>query len=124
MYMSEPLFNAYDLLNIDSNATELEIKKAFKLMAQEHHPDKHQNINTATVLFKILVQARDTLLDPEKRLAHDYAQGVKIRSKLASETVFINNSEPQTDWGSLILAGVVGLAIGTTLFRKSKKKKS
>ncbi len=121
--MSDIPFNAYDLLNVDPTASTLDIKKAFKLMAQEHHPDKHQNLKTATILFKILVQARDTLLDPERRLAYDYAHGIKEKPKAKSDTIFRNTSEPKTDWGSLMIAGVAGLAIGAIWFRKSTKKK-
>lgn len=122
--MLENPFNAYDLLGVEPNATDVEIKMAFKLMAQEHHPDKHQNLNTASVLFKIIVMAKNTLLDPEKRLAHDYAQDIKERPKEIDETVYRNVSEPKTDWASLLFAGVAGLAIGAAIFKKSKNKKS
>lgn len=121
--MSGNPFNAYDLLNIESNATESEIKTAFKLMAQEHHPDKHGNLKTANILFKILLESKDILLDPNRRLVHDYANGIKERPKSHTETVFRNESEPKTDWASLMFAGVAGLAIGAALVRRSKNKK-
>ncbi len=36
----EDLDSAYKVLNIDSNATDLEIKKAYRKMANKFHPDK------------------------------------------------------------------------------------
>lgn len=116
-------FNAYELLDIFPNATELEIKKAFKLKAQELHPDKFQNAKPANILFNILVQAKDILLDPSKRLAHDYAHGIKKKPRLREETIDNNTYEasPAADWGSLILAGIAGIAIGATVFKKRKK---
>ncbi len=120
--MSKNPFNAYDLLNISPDATEDEIKKAFKVKAHEFHPDKFDNAKPANVLFNILVQAKDILLDPTKRLEHDYAHGIKDRPKLKDEEVYLNHAQPTTDWGSLILAGVAGIAVGAALFKRKNKK--
>lgn len=116
-------FNAYDLLDIPPAATVSQIKTAFKLKAKEFHPDMHDNAPPATVLFKILVQAKEILLDPKSRLEHDYAQGIKQKPEVAEDIVYGNDSTDSTDWGSLILAGVAGIAIGASIFRKSRKRK-
>ena len=120
--MTSNPFNAYELLDISSKATPTEIKKAFKAKAQEFHPDKYQNVKPANVLFNILVQAKDILLNPKTRLEHDFAHGIKKKPKPFQETVYVNKPSPSSDWGSLILAGVAGLAIGATIFRKARKK--
>ncbi|MFK8045043.1 MAG: J domain-containing protein [Crocinitomicaceae bacterium] len=121
--MSHNPFNAYQLLEISSIATEIEIKKAFKIKALEFHPDKHQNGKPATVLFNILVQAKEILLDPEKRLEHDYAHGIKLKPSSFEETLYRSEPIPKTDWGSLLVAGIAGLALGATVLRKKRSKK-
>jgi len=121
--MSHNPFNAYHLLEISANATEEEIKKAFKLKALEFHPDKHDNAKPASVLFNILVQAKDILLDPVKRKEHDYANGIKEKPLPFEETFYRTEPTPKTDWSSLLVAGIAGLAIGATVFRKKRNKK-
>lgn len=121
--MSETPFNAYELLEILPNASDMEIKRAFKAKALEFHPDKHNNAKPASILFTILVRAKDILLDPELRLAHDYAHHIKKRPTLKEETFKYSSHTPKTDWGSLMLAGVAGLAIGAAIFHQRKRKK-
>ena len=53
----------YKTLNINRNATQDEIKKAFRTQSKTHHPDKGGDENT----FKELSEAYDTLSDENKR---------------------------------------------------------
>lgn len=121
--MSSTPFNAYELLEVLPTATENQIKAAFKKKALEFHPDKNDNTKAANVLFTILTHAKDVLLDPAKRLQHDYIQGIKVKPKPQVETVYRNKEEYQSDWGSLLIAGVAGLAIGATVAKRIGKKK-
>jgi len=57
----------YKTLNINRNATQDEIKKAFRKLSKTHHPDKGGNENT----FKELSEAYDTLGDGGKRADYD-----------------------------------------------------
>lgn len=64
------MINYYELLNVDRNASEEEIKKAYRTMAKKYHPD----INKSSEAGKIIVslnEAKDTLLDPLKRSEYD-----------------------------------------------------
>lgn len=57
----------YKILGISSNASESEIRKAFRTMAREHHPDKGGSEDK----FKEINKAYETLSDPEKRKVYD-----------------------------------------------------
>lgn len=61
----------YATLNIGSNASIDEIKKAYKRLAVENHPDKHQGCKEREEKFKAINQAYAVLSDPDKRSAYD-----------------------------------------------------
>lgn len=61
----------YKILNIQSNATQDEIKKAYRKLAMKYHPDKNPNDLTAEEKFKEINQAYSVLSDPEKRRLYD-----------------------------------------------------
>lgn len=62
----------YALLGVDEEATEDEIKKAFRKSALRHHPDKNpDNVEEATRLFADIQQAYEVLSDPQERAWYD-----------------------------------------------------
>jgi molecular chaperone DnaJ len=61
----------YELLEINSNATQIEIKKAYKKMAIKYHPDKNPNNNEAEEIFKQVNEAYQVLSDTNKRATYD-----------------------------------------------------
>jgi len=62
----------YEVLGVQKNATEKEIKKAFKRLAMKHHPDRNQdNQDEAETKFKEAKEAYDILSDGQKRAAYD-----------------------------------------------------
>jgi molecular chaperone DnaJ len=62
----------YEILSVQKNASEAEIKKAFKRLAMKHHPDRNQdNQDAAEVKFKEGKEAYDILSDGQKRAAYD-----------------------------------------------------
>ncbi|NOQ70856.1 MAG: DnaJ domain-containing protein [Crocinitomix sp.] len=123
--MSQYIFNAYELLEVNTKATIPEIKKGYKRKALEFHPDKHFNSAPANKLFQLISSAKDILLDPSSRLQHDYAIGIKQKPIITPEpeVIYINETRDETDWGSIIGAGLVGLAIGVAVKRRKKSKK-
>ena len=61
----------YDLLGLDSEATSEEIKKAYRRLAHQYHPDKNPGNPQAEERFKRISEAYQTLQDPRKRAAYD-----------------------------------------------------
>lgn len=63
--------NYYEILGVPENASEEDIKKAYRRLAKEYHPDKHQGEAAAEAKFKEIGEAYDVLKDPTKRRKYD-----------------------------------------------------
>jgi molecular chaperone DnaJ len=61
----------YELLGVARTASTDDIKKAFRKLAMQHHPDRNQGNKEAEKKFKDVNHAYDVLKDPEKRAAYD-----------------------------------------------------
>jgi curved DNA-binding protein len=61
----------YQTLGVPRTATPAEIKKAFRKLAREHHPDKKPGDKTAEQRFKDINEANAVLSDPDKRTKYD-----------------------------------------------------
>ena len=58
----------YEVLGISKSATPDEIKRAYRKLAMEHHPDKHGGDDAK---FKEIGEAYETLKDAQQRAAYD-----------------------------------------------------
>jgi DnaJ-class molecular chaperone len=63
--------NPYDVLGVSKNASSDEIKKAYRKIARESHPDLHPGDTAAEARFKAAGAAFDLLKDPETRARFD-----------------------------------------------------
>ncbi len=61
----------YKILGVSPNATEKEIKKAYRQLARKYHPDVNPNDPQAEERFKEINEAYEVLSDPEKRKKYD-----------------------------------------------------
>ncbi len=61
----------YKILGVSKNASQDEIKKAYRKLAVKYHPDKNKDNKTAEEKFKEVNEAHEVLGDPEKRKKYD-----------------------------------------------------
>lgn len=61
----------YEILGVPRNASEADIKKAYRRLAMKHHPDRNAEDKAAEAKFKEVQEAYDVLCDPQKRAAYD-----------------------------------------------------
>ena len=65
----------YKILGVGKNASEAEIKKAYRKLARQYHPDRNPGDKKAEERFKEISQAHDVLSDSEKRKQYDRGTG-------------------------------------------------
>src|SRR5882757_661418 len=63
--------NLYSELGVPRNANQADIKKAYRKLARESHPDKNPGDKKAEDRFKRISEAYETLSDPKKREQYD-----------------------------------------------------
>ena len=61
----------YSVLGVTRTASDDEIKKAYRKLAMQYHPDRNNGSKDAEEQFKAISEAYDVLRDPEKRAAYD-----------------------------------------------------
>ncbi|MFB7447074.1 molecular chaperone DnaJ [Streptomyces sp. NPDC056194] len=66
----------YKVLGVPKDATEAEIKKAYRKLARENHPDANKGDASAEARFKEISEANDVLGDPKKRKEYDDARAL------------------------------------------------
>src|SRR5256885_16393256 len=66
----------YDTLGVAKGASQDDIKKAYRKLARQYHPDKNPGDEAAEERFKDVQQAYDLLSDTEKRKQYDQGGGI------------------------------------------------
>lgn len=61
----------YEVLGVSKNASEAEIKKAFRTLARQYHPDANKNDPSAAEKFKEINEAHQVLSDADRRAKYD-----------------------------------------------------
>jgi len=61
----------YKTLGVEKDATQEEIKKAYRRLAMKYHPDRNPGDKSSEDKFKVITEANEVLSDPEKRKKYD-----------------------------------------------------
>lgn len=61
----------YSILGLDKNASQEDVKKAYRKLARRYHPDVNPNDPAASKKFQQINEANEVLSDPEKRKKYD-----------------------------------------------------
>src|SRR5258706_633133 len=80
----------YAVLGVARDAEEGEIKKAYRKLAMEHHPDRNNGDKAAEEKFKEITEAYEVLRDADKRAAYDRygVAGIRGRGQAGPEMHF------------------------------------
>ncbi|MCX6130917.1 MAG: DnaJ domain-containing protein [Proteobacteria bacterium] len=88
--------NYYEILGVPKTANEAEIKKAYRKLAMEFHPDRNQGDKAAEEKFKKINEAYAVLSDEPKRKQYDTYGDQRFHQQYSSEDIFRG-----TDFGSI-----------------------
>ena len=74
----------YVVLGLTHGATEPEIKRAYRRLARRFHPDINPGDRAAELRFRQILDAYETLIDPERRVRYDAGGSVTEAERRAS----------------------------------------
>jgi curved DNA-binding protein len=83
-----PQKDYYEMLGLNRNASEDEIKRAYRKLALKYHPDHHPDDQESEEKFKEISEAYAVLSDPEKRNEYDYSDHVGFKWRYRSDDIF------------------------------------
>jgi curved DNA-binding protein len=78
----------YKMLGVDKNASEQEIKRAYRKLALKYHPDRNRGDKNAEEQFKLVNEAYAVLSDKEKRKQYDTFGSTGFRQRFSQEDIF------------------------------------
>ena len=78
----------YDILGVSKNASDGEIKKAYRKLALKYHPDKNKGNKQAEEKFKQISEAYAVLSDAEKRKQYDTFGAAGFQQRYSQEDIF------------------------------------
>ena len=85
----------YQILGIDEQATEEQIKQAYRKLAKQYHPDLHPGDAKAEARFRDIVEAYEILGNREKRKAYDEKR--KKASRVGEKKTRTQATTPEMD---------------------------
>ncbi len=80
--------NYYDVLGVSKTASETDIKKAFRKLAMQYHPDRNQGDKAAEEKFKEVNEAYAVLSDAKKRKEYDMFGDRQFHQQYSQEDIF------------------------------------
>lgn len=83
----------YEILGVPPDATQAEIKKSFRNLALQHHPDKNRNSEESKQKFMKIIEAYEVLSDEQARKNYD--------SNILQRRVTKTRWTPSADFGTV-----------------------
>ncbi|MDX6223066.1 MAG: molecular chaperone DnaJ [Frankiales bacterium] len=102
----------YAALGVTKNATAADVKKAYRKLAQQHHPDRNKGDATAEEKFKEVSEAYSVLSDDAKRKEYDEARSLFGSGRLRSTPSGTGGSSSTFDFGDLLGGAGAGGGLG------------
>src|SRR5258707_5079353 len=93
----------YDILGVSKSADADELKRAYRKLAMQFHPDRNPGDTSAEHKFKDINEAYDVLKDDQKRAAYDRF----------GHAAFENGSRGPGDFAGGVFRGVAPILLGT-----------
>ena len=110
----------YEVLGVPKNATPEQIKKAYRRLAREYHPDVNPDKAEAEEKFKELSEAYEVLADSQKRSAYDQFGHEGVRSSFGSGgfqwSDFSHYSDLEDLFGRFFGEDIFGRGFGESIF--------
>lgn len=104
----------YNILGVDKNASQADIKKAYKKLARKYHPDLNPEDASAHQKFQQINEANEVLSDPEKRknmISTEKTGNMQMRTKVnASNTRAASKDMTSAEVAAEIPSGPIQVA--------------
>eukprot|EP00871_Galdieria_phlegrea_P001666 jgi/Galph1/24/GphlegSOOS_G4800.1 len=114
----------YDILGVDKNASDREVKRAYHQLARKYHPDKNGGDRESELKFREIAQAYEVLSDPEKKEKYDLygEEGLDGSNNVNyqhgfSSSGFRGGTFEEFPFGDVFMHGFFGQGPNTRTFR-------
>ena len=114
--------NPYELLGVPRDASEDDVRKAYRRLASEHHPDVNPDDPAAEERFKEIQQAHEVLSDPKKRKEYDERSRLFSRKNPSSSRRTTGDRSGRQRTGSVDLSDLLVRLGGLSGGRASGRK--
>jgi curved DNA-binding protein CbpA len=92
--IARTIVNYYEVLGIDIDSNNLEIKKAYYSLVKKYHPDASGE--EMTEKFRLISEAYTTLMDIDKKITYDQQLAAEIGGKTVNDSDFKPDESPYT----------------------------